>query len=162
MRLARIAAWLIYLGVSGFVAVCLIIGVYGSARDSVGRPPPVNADVRPGDLAGCAAGLDALFVELNERLQAVPAATPGAAQEEAWEAWIPTWRRRLLTIGSQCRLISGTPPEALALRDAYTELDQVQALFTTHVVQFAREIGPRADRTRAALENARKSVTPAH
>jgi len=158
MRLVRIAAWLGYLGISGFIAVALIVSVYGSARDSVGRAPPLNAEVSAGDLAGCAAGLDSLYAELTEQLQAVPVAKPGAAQDEAWEAWIPAWRRRLLTIGSQCRLINGTPPEATALREAYRELDQLQPLFTTHVVQFAREIGPRVDRTRAALEKAKQSV----
>src|SRR5579863_4495264 len=160
MRVARIAAWLVYLGVAGFLAVALIASVYSSASESVGRPPPVNAEVSAGDLAGCAAALDALFAELNERLQSVPSATPAATQEESWDAWIPTWRRRLLTVGSQCRLISATPPEALALRDAYHELDRLEAQYTTHVVQYAREIGPGADRTRAALAKARESVGP--
>jgi hypothetical protein len=147
------------MGGTGFLGIALTVSVFLSARREVGQPPPSNLVVTQEDLRACADGLDELFSELTERLRAVPAATPGASQDEVWATWMPTWRKQLLAIGARCRLLEGTPEDARPLREAYVRLDKLQWLYTTHVVQYAREIGPRADETRASLANAKARIS---
>ncbi len=160
-RLLRIGVWVVYLAGSGFLGVALTWSVYQSARQSVGLPPPPNPEVSRSDLQVCGDSLASLSSELNDHLRAVPISVPAATQDDVWQAWIPTWRARLLALAGRCRLIENTPPEALALRDAYADLNRLQGLYTTHVVQFAREIGKTADETREAITRAQSAVRSA-
>lgn len=159
-RASKLAVWAVYLGVTGFVGLAVTVGVLRSSYERMGRPTAPNTAVTASDLRACLDGLNTLYVELNARLQAVPVTPPGPDQSQRWDEWTPPWRARLLALGGRCRLDDDPPPEAASLAVAYRRLGKLHGHYTTHVVQFAREIGRLADETRRALAEARDRLTP--
>jgi hypothetical protein len=84
------------------------------------------------------AALDAKSCELERT---------GTAAERLWDDWSQAWQRDLSSLRSECCLVSGRgPPGRDRLARAAADLERLGQLYTTHLVQYAREIGPQAER----------------
>jgi hypothetical protein len=100
----------------------------------------------------------ALDVKLSELQHA------GGAGSRIWDEWAVVWRRELAGVEGQCCLGQTAVPDGFQrLVKADRDLRQLQALYTTHVVQYAREIGAKAeavDRELGLPEGPNASSTP--
>jgi len=89
-------------------------------------------------LADLRAALDGKSCELERS---------GTQAESLWDDWSQTWQRDLSALRSECCLASGrAPPERVRLARAAADLERLGQLYTTHLVQYAKEIGPEAER----------------
>ncbi|HUB07567.1 MAG TPA: hypothetical protein VMB50_11225 [Myxococcales bacterium] len=72
--------------------------------------------------------------------------TGGSRAERLWDEWSAGWRRELGRVAGECCLDQTPVPEGFrTLALAERDLRQLEALYTTHVVQYAREIGDKAE-----------------
>lgn len=104
------------------------------------RPPPVCAR----DLARLRESLDTKSCELQRT---------GTQAERLWDDWSIGWRRDLAGLEAECCLRPlDAPPDRAPLARAAEDLKQLERLYTTHLVQYAREIGPQSERCQADLD----------
>lgn len=146
-RPLRIALWSAYGVATAYFCGFLYLGVYEGAKERLGRSPAPAplASVDNRALRECARDLEALYRELNERLEATLLSRPARRSSAEWEAWSPSWRSRLLAAGARCRLQQGDVPGSRELRRAFEQLSEVHRHYTTLAVQYAKEIGPFTD-----------------
>lgn len=76
----------------------------------------------------------------------------GTAAERLWDDWAQSWQRDLAALRGECCLMPGrAPPDRDRLARAAADLERLGQLYTTHLVQYAREIGPQAERCASDL-----------
>ncbi|MHB1843998.1 MAG: hypothetical protein ACYCWW_04065 [Deltaproteobacteria bacterium] len=138
------------LGSLGFIG---LLGL-GIARSVLGgrlaASPPMGPCGDEGQL-DCARELRTLRAELQVKLAAVEQAS-GTDAAGLWDAWAKGWRQRHALVEGRCCLEPERPdgsgrtgqPSPSLLR-ANQELSDLERLYGTHVVQFAREVGPKID-----------------
>jgi hypothetical protein len=161
-RPLRVTLWTVYGVATVYFCACLFVGVYWGAHVRLGRPPEPAPLASVDDVArqGCERDLEALYRELNERLEATLLSRPARKSSAEWEEWSPSWRARLLAAGARCRLHEGDAPGTVELHRAFRQLSEVHRHYTTLAVQYAKEIGPFADelhQTMRRLDGARSS-----
>jgi hypothetical protein len=93
----------------------------------------------------CAQGLSDLRTALDGK--SCELERNGTQAERLWDDWSQTWQRDLSALRSECCLAAGrAPPERVRLARAAADLERLGQLYTTHLVQYAKEIGPEAER----------------
>lgn len=145
-RPVRLLLLALYLGVAAIFIGLIARGIVLSIIDEMGLHAADNARCRSQSPAACNARLVELRRQLDDRLAEIER-TGGTRAERLWDEWSVGWRRELARVAGECCLSSGAPsPEgfrhlALAERD----LRDLEGLYTTHVVQYARQIGAKAE-----------------
>jgi hypothetical protein len=156
----RVAVLVLFIGVAlSFIGV-LATGIVRSLTEEMALAPPVAGGRE--SFTECAADLKALRSELEDRLAIVQ--RTGHEAEELWDDWSAGWRRKLSILELRCR--TAAAPDSAAGRSlaaAARDLTALAGLYSTHVVQYAREIGgavEQADRDFGALTEAARSGPP--
>lgn len=156
----RLAAWGAFGLVATAICVCALISGYRGAHARMGQAPnpaPRGA-VTPEVIGACDRDLEALWKELNARLDATLSSSPARRSGAEWSDWSPGWRTNLLTVGARCRLDAADVPGARPVARVYRGLLALHRHYTTLVYQFSNEIGPHSDRLRREIEAARASM----
>ncbi len=140
----RVAVLAVYLGVAGIFIALLGRGIVLSIIDEMGisggNPQACGAETPDSCGQRLVSLREALDVKLSELQRA------GAGGARLWDEWAVVWRRELASVEGQCCLGQKAVPEGFQrLVRADHDLRQLQALYTTHVVQYAREIGAKAE-----------------
>jgi hypothetical protein len=133
-----------YLGVAGVFVALLLNGVIGSITVEMGLSAgnPQTCGTETPD--SCTRQLISLRQALDAKLSEFQRA--GGSGERLWDEWSVVWRRELARVEGQCCLGRKEVPEGFQrLVRADHDLRQLEALYTTHVVQYAREIGAKAE-----------------
>ncbi len=158
----RRAAAALYIAAAVFVGLCILSSGFLGARQRMGvEPAPAPlASVDPPALRRCLIDLEGLFNELNDRMEAALQSSKAHLSSQEWEDWSPGWRQRVLDTGARCRLSPGDVPGSQPVAEAFRRLLELHRHYTTLAVQFSKEIGPFAEQTRQALEQARGAVAP--
>jgi hypothetical protein len=143
-RFFRVAVFTAYFGVAGLFVVLLGRGVVGSIIEEMGfsggNPQACGSETPE----TCSQRLISLRQALDVKLSELQRAGGGGAR--LWDEWAVVWRRELTSVEGQCCLGQKEVPEGFQrLVRADHDLRQLQALYTTHVVQYAREIGAKAE-----------------
>jgi hypothetical protein len=156
----RNALWAVYIAAASFLAVCLGVAALRGAQARMGSAPePAPASsVDAAAVAACMGELQALYVELNERLNSAVGTLPAKRSSAEWEDWSPQWRARRLAVGARCRLEERDVPAARPLVEPYQRLGQLHRHYTTLAVQFSKETGPHSDALFEAMKQAREAV----
>ncbi|MHB8419963.1 MAG: hypothetical protein ACYDCL_17955 [Myxococcales bacterium] len=77
----------------------------------------------------------------------------GSRAERLWDEWSVGWRRDLARVAGDCCLDAEEVPAGFrGLAHGERDLRELEALYTTHVVQYAREIGAKAEAVDRELE----------
>jgi hypothetical protein len=157
----RVAVTVLFIGVALALVGVLGVGVVRSLTEEMALDAVPTGGRE--SFAECAADLNRLRAELDERLSAVE--RTGHEAEEIWDAWSAGWRRELTSLELRCRsAASPGSPSGRALAAAARDLRTLVGLYSTHVVQYAREIGgavEQADRDfRGLTEAGRSGLTP--
>ena len=93
----------------------------------------------------CADGLRALRSALDAKTCSLEQA--GTEAERRWDDFAIGWQRELAALRAECCLTSrDAPADRAPLARAAVDLEKLGRLYTTHLVQYAREIGPTAER----------------
>jgi hypothetical protein len=155
-----VAVLSVYLGLAGIFMVLLGHGVVTSIIDEMGmssRNPQACGAETP---ESCSQRLVALRQSLDVKLSELQHA--GGSGSRLWDEWAVIWRRELAQVEGQCCLGQKAVPEGFQrLVRADKDLRQLQALYTTHVVQYAREIGGKAEAVDRELGLPPPNSTPA-
>ena len=86
----------------------------------------------------------------------------GTQAERLWDDWSMDWQRQLHALQAACCLgTDGISSDRVPLERAATDVEKLGRLYGTHLVQYAREIGPQAERCAGDLEVI-GSVSPNH
>jgi hypothetical protein len=138
----RITALALYLGVAGIFIGLLLRGVVGSIIVEMGLSAGNSQSCGAETADSCSQRLVALRRQLDVKL----AEFQGTGGERLWDEWSVVWRRELAQVEGECCLGPKKVPEGFQrLVRADRDLRLLQALYTTHVVQYAREIGAKAE-----------------
>jgi hypothetical protein len=156
----RVAVLVLFIGAAlSFIGV-LAVGIVRSLTEEMALAPPIAGGRE--SFSECATDLKALRSELEERLSTVH--RTGHEAEELWDAWSAGWRRQLSVLEIRCRTAAAPDsPRGRAIAAAARDLTTLAGLYSTHVVQYAREIGgavEQADRDFGALTEAARSGPP--
>ena len=148
LRVAHLGITAVFIGLLGFG-----IGASVFREVGCGSRPPGPCEESP---AGCAQQLRALRAELDRKLCEVQSGG-GEKVSRVWDEWSVGWRRELTAVEGRCCLSKSTQPsEALrGLARAARELRELQGLYSTHVVQYGREIGAKAEAVDRELDPSR-------
>jgi len=153
----RVAVFALFVGAALVFIGVLGVGIVRSLTEEMALAPPVAGGRE--SFAECAADLKALRSELEERLSIVQ--RTGHEAEEFWDTWSAGWRRQLSILELRCRTAAAPDsPRGRAIAAAARDLTTLAGLYSTHVVQYAREIGgavEQADRDFGALTEAARS-----
>jgi len=146
----RIAAYAVFIGFSTLYVLLVARGIIVSLMHQGALPPArVSNECRRAP-ESCAQGL----VDLRDSLdrESCQLERTGTRAESLWDDWLQTWQRDLFALRSECCLAAGrAPPERARLARAAADLERLGQLYTTHLVQYAREIGPQAERCASDL-----------
>ncbi len=152
----------LYLGVTALLIGLLVRGVVVSIVTEMGLDRPAAGACGGETRDGCAASLQALAAELDEKLCAVDRSRGAASR--LWDEWSVGWRRSLAAVEARCCLGGEKVPAGFgALARAARDLRELESLYATHVVQYSREIGAKAEDVDRELSDLRASgqTTPA-
>ncbi len=148
------AAYSGYLLVVTVFALLTARSVFLSVRrmtPSAQGPAPVQLPAR-----SCVERIEASWRSLDAERKKISDSQPAAQAAQAWSEFRIGWLTRLRQDQAQCAQ-AATP----SMHRAFRQLEQVQDLYTTHVVQYAGEVGGAVDRFRDDLAQTRSELPPA-
>ena len=145
-RLATLSAYLVLTIVfSGLIIWSVFSQVFFRPEPPAPAPGPALT------IAQCSANARALFDELDSRRRAVSTEPDVSNADARWVDYRSDWLRRNKQLEAQCDL--GEPSRA-KLKAAFKHLGNLASVVTVNVGQFAGEVGPSLDATRASLDQA--------
>lgn len=140
----HVALLCVYLGVAGALIALLGRGILVSIIDEMGLAGGNGQACGSETPDSCAERLVSLRQTLDVKLSELQRAGQGGAR--LWDEWAVGWRRELAGVEGRCCLGQKEVPRGFQrLVRADRDLRQLQALYTTHVVQYSREIGAKAE-----------------
>jgi hypothetical protein len=149
----RIAMYSLFVALCVAFALTVIFSVVRSVRVMTpSRPPDVES---PLTVPQCLQLAERLWNDLEEGRKQLTAKNRARSVDEDWAQFRIEWVERLRGAESKCATRARGRG---ALRNVFARLDKVQDLYTTHAVQFAREIGGAVDGLRLSLAEARREA----
>lgn len=140
----RLALRMTYLGATASFITLLVGGIGISVYREMGYGPVRPVNCNEVEVASCARRLRVLRNELDAKLCEVQRA--GEEAPHVWDGWVLDWQRALAAVRSRCCLAETAPSGRLqGLVHAARDLGELQRLYSTHVVQYGREIGAKAE-----------------
>ncbi len=158
-RRIRRALLAIYLAVAACFVAILVRGVVLSIVNEMGMGPRRAGSCGARSPESCREQLVDLRRQLDVKLAEIQHA--GLQGERLWDEWAAGWRRELASVSAECCLDQEEVPEGFrALAQGERGLRELQGLYTTHVVQYAREIGDKAESVDRELGVSRSTEAP--
>jgi hypothetical protein len=144
-RTFRLVVFGIFVGFSTLYILLIARGIILSLMHQGALPLAHVANECRRSPDSCAQGLADLRAALDQKSCELERTATRA--ESLWDDWSQTWQRDLSSLRGECCLAPGrAPPERVRLARAAADLERLGQLYTTHLVQYAREIGPQAER----------------
>ncbi len=141
----RLAVFGIFVGFSTLYVLLIARGIILSLLHQGALPLARVSNECRRPTESCAQGLADLRAALDQK--SCELERSGTQAENQWDDWSQTWQRDLSALRSECCLAPGrAPPERVRLARAAADLERLGQLYTTHLVQYAREIGPQVER----------------
>lgn len=133
-------------------SILIVISVVKSVQSMTPKRQPTAS--QPLSTRECVERCQALLEELEQRRHGLTKAASVRSVDQDWTKFRVGWLQEERALESQCD--TGAPDRA-ALAKTFSDLEKLMDLYTTHVVQFAGEVGPTLEAVRTSLARARES-----
>jgi hypothetical protein len=152
--LARAVLLIICLG-SGYLLTSVGVGIYRERHPSL-NGPPVSAHMTREELLGCWQELADEALELQERFEDLHDLLEGD-KAQSWAEGVYRWRDRWHKLAQRCRLdgagVVSRPKELDNMAAAYSELADMEAVYTKDLLRFGKELSPQLARLRKQIDS---------
>jgi hypothetical protein len=143
----RLAVWVVYFVILMVFSLSITVSVFRS----VWSMTPAHQTVTGSTLseAECLDRARALWNDLEDRRTQMTNHSPVSdVDSKYWAQFRVEWLARQRVDEAACTVVA---PDRVQLRQLFVQLDRVMDLYTTHVVQFAGEVGPSVDKLKNHL-----------
>ncbi|MBX5483874.1 MAG: hypothetical protein IRZ16_18790 [Myxococcaceae bacterium] len=152
-RRFRTAAYGLYIAVVSVFSVLLIYSIFRSVLQMSPRPPRgVEKQLTPRE---CVDALEGLWRRLDDQRRTFTDHHPARGVDAEFSRFRIGWMKDLRDLQARCAVDSRNRK---ALRSLFHTLENVQARYMTHAVQFAGEVGPEIDQLQEDFRAARNEA----
>lgn len=127
----------LYIGAAGALSISVVASLVISVRKMTPRAPEGAAEQV--DASACWGRYRLRWRELDDRRHRLSGATDVRGADVDWTTFRLRWLESLRLDERQCSQAAAVDT---SLREAVRQLEVVMDLYTTHAVQYAREVGP--------------------